>query len=67
MNSHGMLQWIEEVWKPYTSGRPALLVLDSFSAHLTVDVLESFRTCKTTVEVIPGGCTSVLQPLDVSH
>ena len=50
----------------YTRKRPSLLFLDSFSAHLTDKVKDKFKTYNTTVVVIPGGCTSVLQPLDVS-
>ena len=42
------------------------VVLDSFSAHLTDNIQAMFARCNTTVLVIPGGCTSVLQPLDVS-
>lgn len=30
-----ILLWIDMVWKPHVSGRRALLVLDTFSAHLT--------------------------------
>ena len=30
-----MKQWITKVWVQYTKKRPSLLVLDSFSAHLT--------------------------------
>ena len=61
-----MLLWIKEVWQTYTKGRHALLVLDSFRAHLTNSVKVAFAKVNTTICVIPGGCTSVLQPLDVS-
>ena len=37
-----------------------------FSAHLTDQVKEAFTHFNTTIVVIPGGCTSLLQPLDVS-
>ena len=60
-----MLVWINKVWKPYVAGRPALLILDRFGAHFTNEVKAAFACCKTTVLLIPGGCTSVLQPLDV--
>lgn len=46
--------------------KTSLLFLDSFTAHLTEAVKEAFRQSNTTVAVIPGGCTSILQPLDVS-
>ena len=61
-----MLKWITDIWMKYTRKRPSLLFLDSFSVHLTDKVKDKFKTYNTTVVVIPGGCTSVLQPLDVS-
>ena len=66
MNEEIMKQWITTVWMQYTQRKPSLLVLDSFSAHVTDEIKSMFARCNTTVIVIPGGCTSVLQPLDVS-
>ena len=40
--------------------------MDDFSAHKTENVLNSLKEMKIDVSVIPGGFTSVLQPLDVS-
>ncbi len=59
MDEIRMLEWIEKIWAPYVGNgsNPALLSLDTFSGHLTK---------KSQAIVIPGGCTSVLQPLDVS-
>ncbi len=62
-----MLIWISDIWVKYTKNRPSLLFLDTFSAHLTDKVKDAFhKSNTTTVLVIPGGCTSILQPLDVS-
>ena len=61
-----MLKWISDIWVKYTKKRPSLLFLDTFSAHLTDKVQKAFKESNTTVLVIPGGCTSILQPLDVS-
>lgn len=66
MDESGMLKWIDRIWIKYTKKKPSLLFLDCFKAHLTEKVKEAFGNCNTTVLVIPGGCTSVLQPLDVS-
>ena len=41
-------------------------MLDSFEAHKTEQVKRSFKNENTDLAVIPGGLTSVLQPLDVS-
>ena len=64
-----MKLWIEKVWRSRIGGlgrRRSLLVLDSFEAHKTEQVKRSFKNENTDLAVIPGGLTSVLQPLDVS-
>ena len=66
VDEYEMLKWITDVWIVYTEKEPSLLFLDSFSAHLTDKVKDTFKRYNTTIIVIPGGCTSVLQPLDVS-
>jgi hypothetical protein len=43
-----------------------MLSLDSFSPHLTPTVRSYVKQNKTTLSVIPGGCTGYIQPLDVS-
>ncbi|RPB05506.1 hypothetical protein L873DRAFT_1797893 [Choiromyces venosus 120613-1] len=43
-----------------------LLVLDLFGAHKTEEVLDTFSANDIVVSMIPGGCTSLVQPLDVS-
>lgn len=65
MDEDRILEWIMKVWLPYVQGKPALLSLDTFSGHLT-KVKAAFAKCGTKLSVIPGGCTSILQPLDVS-
>ena len=66
IDENEMLKWIRNIWIRYTKKKPSLLFLDSFSAHLTDQVKEAFTQFNTTIVVIPGGCTSILQPLDVS-
>lgn len=68
MDERGTLGWLEKVWnhrKGAAFKKPSLLVWDSFQAHLTESVKEKCREMNTTVAVIPGGLTSLLQPLDV--
>ena len=43
-----------------------MLVLDAFKGHLTDSVKNQLRKMDTKLVVIPGGMTSVLQPMDVS-
>jgi len=46
--------------------KPSLLVWDSFHGHLGDDTKRLLSEMKTDLAVIPGGLTSLLQPLDVS-
>ena len=66
MDEEMMLEWIDLVWEPATEGQRAMLVLDSFSAHITPAVKQKLKSINTVPLVIPGGCTSKIQPLDVS-
>ena len=66
MDTTLMLCWVKEIWLPYTRGRESLLVFDHFCAHLVDEVNSSLREGKSITSLIPGGCTSVLQPLHVS-
>ena len=67
MNSNLLKQWVDEVWKPNINKEQSyLLIWDSFSAHKDEDIIKYLlEELDTEVAVIPGGCTSVLQPLDV--
>ena len=61
--------WLDEVFMRRPSGllKPrSLLVWDMFRAHCCDSVTEKLKEYRTRQAVIPGGCTSVLQPLDVS-
>jgi hypothetical protein len=62
------LVWIEKVWNARPGAllkHKALLVWDMFRAHLMQSVKQKLRRHRTYQAVIPGGTTSVLQPLDV--
>ena len=69
MNSDQMKVWIEKAWWSRIGGlgrRRSLLVYDAFEAHVTDPVKAAFKRENTDLAVIPGGLTSLLQPLDVS-
>ena len=61
MDEIKMGRWIYEVWAKYTKCDSSLLVLDAFRGHITESVYEKYKETNTTVCVIPGGCTSILQ------
>jgi len=42
------------------------MALDMFGSHKTEEVLDTMRAHDITLGIIPGGCTSLVQPLDVS-
>lgn len=68
MNEEEMLWWIETVWtsrNPFGNSR-SMLVLDSFRGHTVNSVKNRLVEKNTNIVVIPGGCTSKLQPLDVA-
>ena len=69
MDEELMLRWIKDIWMKHVkkiSGGESILCLDAFSAHTSEAVATEFERQKVHTVVIPGGCTSILQPLDVS-
>lgn len=61
--------WVDEIWGKRPGAllhKKSLLVWDMFRAHLVDSVQKNLLRRKTHKAVIPGGCTSLLQPLDVS-
>jgi len=61
--------WIEKVLKPYVQDCPVgitpLLYLDSYKCHMMSSVVNKIEDMGVQVEHIPGGCTSLIQPVDV--
>jgi len=70
MDESGMKVWFDKVWKKRPGGngvnqKRALLVMDSFEGHKT-DVIKNIASnANTDLAIIPGGLTSIVQPLDV--
>ena len=63
-----MLNWVNHIWKrPFSPDveKPKLLIADVHKAQKTEKVLHALEACKTTVVLVPPGCTSLVQPLDV--
>ncbi len=66
MDAALMLEWIEKIWKPCTLyNKISYLILDECRSHMTAEVRKAFADCNTEVDLIPGGYTSRLQPMDV--
>ena len=69
MDKAGTKKWLDEVWGRRNGGlknEKSMLVWDCFSGHLVDSVKRRTKAHNTDMVVIPGGLTSVLQPLDVS-
>ena len=69
MDEEGLKIWVQKVWKAQPGGllrKKSLLIWYLFRAHLVDSVKRAVKETNTDIAVIPGGLTSVLQPLDVS-
>jgi hypothetical protein len=67
MTEELMMEWLKLVWSRRPGAflnQPSKLVLDAFRGHDSVK--DQLRKMKTELVVIPGGMTSVLQPMGVS-
>ena len=69
MDERICLEWAEKVVKPWAQKAPEgitpLLFLDSYKCHLMSSVNTAIEELGVEVEYIPGGCTSLCQPVDV--
>ena len=69
MDEQVMLDWVDEVLAPYIATAPEhvipVLVLDSYRCHMMASVVSRIQELGVEVMHIPGGCTSLCQPVDV--
>jgi hypothetical protein len=69
MDEKVMLMWVDTVLAPYVRDVPdgivPLLYLDSYRCHMMKSVVDSITALGVEVDHIPGGCTSLCQPVDV--
>lgn len=65
-----MHYWISNMWRwlfAAEAQRPKLLIADVHKAQETRAIMDKLeRECKTEVVLVPPGCTSLVQPLDVA-
>ena len=65
-----ILDWIEKVYNPYIRKDPlldnALLITDKASSHISDEIIESCTGSFKDISILQAGCTSILQPLDIS-
>ena len=69
MDEQVMLDWVDDVLKPYIATAPEhvipVLILDSYRCHMMASVVTRIQELGVEVMHIPGGCTSLCQPVDV--
>jgi hypothetical protein len=65
-NAENMVEWLDEQVIPVLDNQPTLLAVDLFGGHKTDTVLDTLTANDITISTIPGGCTGLVQPLDVS-
>ncbi|RPA91630.1 hypothetical protein L873DRAFT_1848156 [Choiromyces venosus 120613-1] len=66
MNDGLFERYITNYLIPVLGGWPTLFVLNLMGSHKTPTVLDILRKNNITPSLIPGGCTSLVQPLDIS-
>jgi hypothetical protein len=69
MDEEGMIVWVKEVLAPYVATAPdhvvPILILDMYQCHMMSSVVQMIQELGVEVQHIPGGCTSLCQPVDV--
>jgi hypothetical protein len=71
MDKRVMLHCVEDVLAPYVALAPPgiipIILLDSYRCHIMASVVNMIQDLGCKVVHIPGGCTGLVQPLDVSY
>jgi hypothetical protein len=69
MDETVMIAWVNEVLAPYVATAPyhviPILILDMYRCHMMALVVQMIQELGVEVKHIPGGCTSLCQPVDV--
>jgi hypothetical protein len=71
MDEGVMIAWVDEILKLYVANAPEhiipLLILSSYRCHMNMmgSVVQRIQELGIEVRHIPGGCTSLCQPVDV--
>jgi hypothetical protein len=69
MDKTVMLAWVDQVLQPYVNTAPEdiipILILDSYRCHMMASVVQKIQELGVEVKHIPGGCTSLCQPVDI--
>jgi len=71
MDKRVILRWVVDVLTPYVALTPPgiipIILLDSYRCHIMASVINVIQDLGCEVVHIPGGCTGLVQPLDVGY
>jgi hypothetical protein len=69
MDKAVMLAWVDDILRPYVESAPddiiPLLILNSYQCRMMGSVVQKIQELGVEVKHIPGGCTSLYQPVDI--
>ena len=69
MDETVMIAWVKTVLKPYIVTAPdhivPIIILDMYQCHMMALVVQMIQKLGVKVKHIPGGCTSLCQPINV--
>ena len=66
MTSDLTKRWLQSVYQTLKRSDSDILIMDSFSGHISRHVKQHCRDNSVRLAIIPGGCTPHLQPLDIA-
>ena len=66
MRTETLLDWFQEVLLPFVAQEPFLLIVDQYPPHRNAEFRRHVEDAGGHLDFIPGKCTSLLQPLDIS-
>jgi hypothetical protein len=65
-----VIAWVDKVVAPYIAlaldDVVPLLILNSYQCHMMASVVQMIQKLGVEVKHIPGGCTSLCQPVDIN-
>lgn len=67
MNTNMFEYWLEFIFIPSTAhiGRPLLLILDGYSSHVSLKIVNLLRDNTIICLMLPSHATHALQPVDI--
>ena len=69
MDKTVMIAWVKTALKPYVAMAPdhvvPIVILDMYQCHMMALVVQMINELGVKVKHIPGGCTSLCQPVNV--